>query len=104
MCVERVFGAGFSRQGAGQGLIQRAMFATLTGGLLAFAMLLVELRVVQLASSLTLSVAGIFKEVLTVLASVAMFGDVLTPTRIAGLVVCLLGIGAYQVTRYRELR
>ena len=44
------------------------------GGLLSFVLLLAELRVVEASSGLTLSIAGIFKEVLTLLASVALLG------------------------------
>ena len=51
------------------------------GGVAAFLMLLFELRVVQLASGLTLSIAGVFKEVLTIVASVIILGDELTPYR-----------------------
>ena len=66
------------------GLLLRAGVASVAGGLLAFCMLLVELRIVQLASSLTLSVAGTLKEVLTVGASVLIFGDELTWRKAAG--------------------
>lgn len=65
-------------------------------GAAAFLMMLFELRVVQLASGLTLSIAGVGKEVLTILASVALLGDHLTPFNVAGLLLCLAGIGGYQ--------
>lgn len=66
------------------------------GGLLAFVMLLCELRVVQLASGMTLSVAGVLKEVVTVLASVVLFGDSVTEYKAAGLGLCVVGILVYQ--------
>ena len=77
-------------------LLLRAVVATLTGGLIAFAMLLVELRIVQLASSLTLSIAGVLKEVLTVAASAALLGDVLSLWNALGLALCVAGIAGYQ--------
>lgn len=74
-----------------------ALLALLVGGgVLAFLMLLCELRVVQLASGLTLSVLGVLKEVLTVGASVLLFGDTITTLKAAGLGLCVIGIGLYQ--------
>ena len=61
-------------------------------------------RVVQLASGLTLSIAGVFKEVLTILASVILLGERLTLFNAAGLAVCLAGIGGYQRLRLAEAR
>ena len=73
------------------------------GAFLGFALLLTELKVVQLASALTLSVAGIFKELLTVLASTWLLGDQLTSTNVAGLCLCLVGIGLYNRSQMLEL-
>ena len=70
--------------------------------MLAFFMLLFELRVVQLASSLTLSVAGILKELLTVGFSVLLFGDRLSPANCLGLLLCVSGIAGYQRLKARE--
>eukprot|EP00908_Phaeocystis_cordata_P012629 Transcript_23614.p1 GENE.Transcript_23614~~Transcript_23614.p1 ORF type:complete len:531 (-),score=209.62 Transcript_23614:33-1625(-) len=72
------------------------------GAVLAFFMLLFELRVVQLASSLTLSVAGILKELLTVGFSVLLFGDRLSPANCLGLLLCVSGIAGYQRLKARE--
>ena len=68
------------------------------GGFLAFFLLLAELRVVQLSSGLTLSVAGIFKEVLTVACSAIFLGDHLTLWNVGGLGLCIIGIGMYNRT------
>ena len=86
----------------GRQLFLRAAAATLLGGLLAFGMLIVELRIVQLASSLTLSIAGILKEVLTVAASAVLFGDELTLLNAAGLALCLAGIAGYNQLKVVE--
>ena len=66
------------------------------GALLAFAMLLAELRIVQLSSGLTLSVAGVCKELLTVLFSVLLLGDKPTMYNMVGFFVCLMGIVLYH--------
>ena len=78
--------------------------AALLGGLLAFGMLLAELRVVQLASSLSLAVAGILKEVLTVVASAALLREPLTPSNVLGLVLCCGGMAGYQYIKRGEAR
>ena len=54
-----------------------------------------ELRVVQLSSGLSLSVAGVFKELLTVLCSAAVLGEPLTFYNVCGLLLCTLGIAMY---------
>ena len=41
-------------------------------------------------------------QVLTIVFSVALFGDHLTPFRVAGLLICLLGIVSYQYLKYSE--
>ena len=73
------------------------------GAILAFFLLLAELRVVQLSSGLTLSVAGIFKEVLTVGASALLLGDHLTPYNVGGLLLCLVGIGLYNRLQLQKM-
>ncbi len=72
------------------------------GGFISFAMLVVELRVVALSSGITLSVAGIFKELLTVAGSALVLGDVLPPRSVAGLALCTVGIGMYTWIRQQE--
>lgn len=66
------------------------------GAVLAFFLLIAELRVVQLSSGLTLSIAGIFKEVLTVGASAVFLGDHLSAYNVGGLCLCLTVIGLYN--------
>ena len=59
-----------------------------------------ELRVVCLASGLSLSVAGVFKELLTVLCSSAVLGEPLTFYNVCGLLLCTVGIALY--TRFAK--
>jgi drug/metabolite transporter (DMT)-like permease len=72
------------------------------GALIAFFLLLGELMLVRATSGLTLSVAGIFKEVLTIYASVSLLGDELTRTNMIGLSVTLLGVAFYNVLMLRR--
>ena len=73
------------------------------GGVAAFFMLLFELRIVQLASGLTLAVAGVFKEVLTILSAVIVMGDTLTLYNVVGLAICTLGLCGYQQLKRAEM-
>lgn len=72
------------------------------GALIAFFLLLAELLLVRATSGLTLSVAGIFKEVLTICASILLLDETLTTTNAAGLAVALLGVGTYNVLMLRQ--
>lgn len=72
------------------------------GALIAFFLLLAELLLVRATSGLTLSVAGIFKEVLTICASILVLGDELSPINAAGLTITLLGVGIYNVLMVRQ--
>lgn len=74
-------------------------------GLLAFLMTASEFALLKRTSVVTLSVAGIFKEVLTISAASIVFGDKLTPVNVSGLLVTIASIAAYnyiKVTRMRE--
>lgn len=89
--------------GPGASLLMADVGLLMVGGVLAFFLLLAELRVVQLSSGLTLSVAGVFKELLTVGASAIFFGDVLTPYNVGGLLLCLVGIAVYNHLKLQEM-
>jgi len=73
------------------------------GGLVSCLMLVTEMQVVKLSSGLTLSVSGIFKELLTVLASALVLGDTLTWHNVSGLFLCLVGIAHYTSVKRREM-
>ena len=72
------------------------------GGFLAFVLLLAEVRVVALTSGLSLSIAGLFKDVLTMLASALVLGEVLTVYKVVGLAVCLSGLALYVALEARS--
>ena len=66
--------------------------------LLVFALVLAEFQLVILTSSLTVSVFGVIKEIVTVLAAVIV-GDHLSALNVAGIALCLLGNLAYFTRR-----
>ncbi|XP_021955377.1 solute carrier family 35 member C2 isoform X2 [Folsomia candida] len=66
--------------------------AVLIGALMAFFMEIAEYLVVTFTSSLTLSVAGIFKEICTLCLAVIFNGDQLTFINFIGLLMCFTGI------------
>ncbi|XP_060535144.1 solute carrier family 35 member C2 isoform X2 [Cylas formicarius] len=73
----------------------------LLGALIAFFMELSEVMLVTYTSSLTLAIAGIFKEVFILGLAVEVNGDVMSPINIVGLLVCLCGISFHVVHKLK---
>ncbi|KAI5481797.1 nucleotide-sugar transporter [Pseudohyphozyma bogoriensis] len=71
-------------------------------GVLAFSMNVTEFGLIQRTSVVTLSVAGIFKEVAVIFLSMFIFHDQLTPINVSGLVVTLFGIALYNYLKYEQ--
>ncbi|GAA5985937.1 hypothetical protein JCM10908_006340 [Rhodotorula pacifica] len=71
-------------------------------GVLAFAMNVTEFGLIQRTSVVTLSVAGIFKEVAVIFVSTVIFGDQLTAINISGLCVTIFGIALYNYLKYQQ--
>ncbi|KAK6201196.1 triose-phosphate transporter family-domain-containing protein [Scheffersomyces amazonensis] len=71
-------------------------------GILAFMMTLSEFKLLTVAQVTTLSIAGIFKELLTIVLSSFIFGDTLNFINILGLIITILDIGWYNYYRYYE--
>lgn len=69
-------------------------------GTLVFVLLVSEYWLVSDTSSLALSVAAVFKELMTIMGGILIFKDNFTPLNIAGFVTCQAGIGAYVFLRY----
>ena len=65
------------------------------GSILAFCMEFSEFLLLTYTSSLTLSIAGIFKEVFTLYLAVNYNGDQMSLLNFFGLIVCLTGIGLH---------
>jgi len=52
----------------------------------------------------TLSICGIFKEVMTISAAAIIFDDPLTPVNISGLLVTIVSIAAYNYMKISKMR
>ncbi|ODV85988.1 hypothetical protein CANARDRAFT_28045 [[Candida] arabinofermentans NRRL YB-2248] len=82
--------------------ILKTIILIIIPGLLAFFMTLSEFVLLQYASLLTLSIAGIFKELLTILISWLLFDDVLNFINLIGLVITLSDIIWYNMYRFEQ--
>ncbi|KAK3984128.1 triose-phosphate transporter family-domain-containing protein [Cladorrhinum sp. PSN332] len=74
-------------------------------GAIAFCMTASEFALLQRTSVVTLSIAGIFKEVVTIGAASLVFGDTLTPVNAVGLSITIAAIATYnwiKITRMRQ--
>lgn len=79
------------------------IISVLLGACLAFCLTISEFLLVEYAGSLTLSIAGVFKELVTmVLAAAVVKGNELSTLNLLGLFVSLAGIGLYNYTKYWE--
>lgn len=73
-------------------------------GCIAFLMTASEFALLQRTSVVTLSIAGIFKEVVTISAAALVFEDRLTPINFVGLVVTMAAIVAYNYIKITKMR
>jgi solute carrier family 35, member C2 len=73
-------------------------------GTIAFCMMSAEYALLKRTSVVTLSICGIFKEVLTISAAQITYHDKLTPVNISGLVVTIASIGAYNYIKISKMR
>lgn len=73
-------------------------------GVLAFLMTSSEFALLKRTSVVTLSICGIFKEVVTIATANLVFKDPLTPINITGLFVTIVSIAAYNYTKIKKMR
>ncbi|KAI1190013.1 triose-phosphate transporter family-domain-containing protein [Nemania serpens] len=73
-------------------------------GTIAFLMTASEFALLQRSSVVTLSIAGIFKEVVTIIVAALVFDDKLTPINISGLLVTLVAIVSYNYIKLSKMR
>jgi solute carrier family 35, member C2 len=85
------------------GLVWTPIFL-LFPGCIAFLMTASEFALLQRTSVVTLSIAGIFKEVVTISAAALVFEDRLTPINFVGLVTTLAAIVAYNYIKITKMR
>ena len=95
--------AGIKDLAANQGGL-KSILLILFPGTLAFAMVSAEFALLQRSSVVTLSVCGIFKEVLTISAAGIVFGDELSPINVSGLIVTIASIAAYNYLKFSKMR
>ncbi|RKF61285.1 putative transporter C22E12.01 [Erysiphe neolycopersici] len=72
-------------------------------GIIAFCMTASEFALLQRTSVVTLSIAGIFKEIVTITSAGLVFQDQLTPINILGLFITLIAIIAYNFIKIRQM-
>lgn len=73
-------------------------------GVIAFLMTASEFALLQRTSVVTLSIAGIFKEAVTISAAALVFGDTMTPVNVVGLLVTLAAIATYNWLKITKMR
>lgn len=73
-------------------------------GVVAFLMTASEFALLKRTSVVTLSIAGIFKEVVTIATAGLIFDDRLTPINISGLFVTIGAIAAYNWIKIAKMR
>lgn len=73
-------------------------------GNLAFCMIASEFALLKRSSVVTLSICGIFKEVITIIAGGSVFDDKLTPVKVTGLVVMIGSIASYNYMKIAKMR
>ncbi|KAI9833076.1 MAG: Triose-phosphate Transporter [Phylliscum demangeonii] len=73
-------------------------------GLVAFLMTSSEFALLQRTSVVTLSICGIFKEVVTISAAGIVFHDPLTAVNVSGLLVTIASIAAYNWIKVKKMR
>jgi solute carrier family 35, member C2 len=73
-------------------------------GCLAFGLISSEFALLKRTSVVTLSICGIFKEVVTISAAGIVFHDPLTPINVSGLVVTIASIAVYNFLKITKMR
>ncbi len=79
------------------------LLLSIFGSCIAFCLVMSEFLLVKSTSSVTMSVAGIFKEICTIVVAVLIAGERLTNLNIAGLSVSIVGIIYYNILKYKGL-
>ncbi|KAL4820414.1 triose-phosphate transporter family-domain-containing protein [Aspergillus spinulosporus] len=73
-------------------------------GVLAFCMISSEFALLKRSSVVTLSICGIFKEVVTITAAGVIFHDKLTAVNVTGLIVTIGSIASYNYMKISKMR
>ncbi|KAG6473020.1 hypothetical protein ZIOFF_066927 [Zingiber officinale] len=84
--------------------IMRSCLLMLFGGALAFCMVLTEYILVSATSAVTVTVAGIVKEAVTILVAVFYFQDQFTWLKGIGLLTIMVGVSLFNCFKYYKLK
>ncbi|KAI3465875.1 hypothetical protein Pfo_022538 [Paulownia fortunei] len=84
--------------------IVRSCLLMLFGGTLAFFMVLTEYILVSVTSAVTVTIAGVVKEAVTILVAVFYFHDEFTWLKGAGLVTIMVGVSLFNWYKYQKLQ
>ncbi|PKA64340.1 putative sugar phosphate/phosphate translocator [Apostasia shenzhenica] len=82
----------------------RSCLLMLLGGALAFFMVLTEYILVSATSAVTVTIAGIVKEAVTILVAVFYFHDQFTMLKGVGLFIIILGVSLFNLYKYQKLK
>lgn len=75
----------------------------ITGGIIAFYLILTEVYLVQITSSLTLGVLGQVKEMIQIILSIIVFHDSINILNGLGVIIAILGVWWYKTIKYIEV-
>ncbi|KAM7497818.1 hypothetical protein LguiA_022232 [Lonicera macranthoides] len=83
--------------------IVRSCLLMLFGGTLAFFMVLTEYILVSVTSAVTVTIAGVVKEAVTILVAVFYFHDEFTWLKGVGLITIMVGVSLFNWFKYQKL-
>ncbi|KAL7588970.1 hypothetical protein Lser_V15G36814 [Lactuca serriola] len=84
--------------------ITRSGLLMLLGGTLAFFMVLTEYILVSMTSAVTVTIAGVVKEAVTILVAVFYFHDEFTWLKGAGLIIIMFGVSLFNWYKYQKFQ
>lgn len=84
--------------------VMRSCLLMLFGGTLAFFMVLTEYVLISVTSAVTVTIAGIVKEAVTILVAVFYFHDNFTWLKGVGLLTIIIGVSLFNLYKYQRLQ
>ncbi|CAN1351705.1 Probable sugar phosphate/phosphate translocator At1g06470 [Linum perenne] len=82
----------------------RSCLLMLFGGTLAFFMVLTEYILISVTSAVTVTIAGVVKEAVTIVVAVFYFHDKFTWLKAVGLLIIMIGVGLFNWYKYEKLQ
>ncbi|GAA0161295.1 secondary carrier transporter [Lithospermum erythrorhizon] len=84
--------------------VTRSCLLMIFGGTLAFFMVLTEFILVSVTSAVTVTIAGVVKEAVTILVAVLYFHDEFTFLKGVGLITIMFGVSLFNWYKYQKLQ